>query len=81
MRIAPRLHVLEGDSSQRGELLDVTIAHAHQVREGDKPELEVEMAPDVRYEIEIESGDYSSDWAVSLHLEADIVVKEDAADA
>ncbi|WP_154659417.1 hypothetical protein [Arenimonas composti] len=81
VRIAPRLHVLEGDSSQRGELLDVTIAHAHQVREGDKPELEVEMAPDVRYEIEIESGDYSSDWAVSLHLEADIVVKEDAADA
>lgn len=76
VKISPKIYVLEGDSAQRGDLLDLKLVHAGNEFGGEKPELEIEMSPGTRYEIDIESGEYSGDWAVSLHLEADVVNQE-----
>lgn len=77
--ISARLQVLEGDSSSRGATLRIAI-HDPSGNEvaglAEEPQITLEVEGEDRAEIHIASEDFSPDWAVGLHLEAEPSEKE-----
>lgn len=68
---SPRLHVLEGDIGTKGGLLTLAVRELNgEAVSGEKPDITVELDPEQRCSITIESEPYAVDWAVSLHIEA-----------